>query len=175
MRGVGTEGEHVVEQAGGRQRFAGCHLERADRDPRPKHLGILKLRGIHRFGHSPGRIGRGVGLAGDVAFDLRETVAIEVERHPVQMADGGIRVLVESPDQLLRFLRSDLAERVAEDAGMEQSDRGPSAVCGVRARPCVTDGDQSCRYRFVVDDNKGVATAMVVIHISGPYTYKRVK
>jgi len=30
-------------------------------------------------------------------------------------------------------------------------------------------------YRFVVDDNKGVATAMVVIHISGPYTYKRVK
>jgi hypothetical protein len=29
-------------------------------------------------------------------------------------------------------------------------------------------------YRFVTDD-KGVATAMVVIHISGPYTYKRVK
>jgi hypothetical protein len=29
-------------------------------------------------------------------------------------------------------------------------------------------------YRFVVGD-KGVATALVVIHISGPYTYKRVK
>jgi hypothetical protein len=27
-------------------------------------------------------------------------------------------------------------------------------------------------YRFVVDD-KGVATALVVIHISGPYTYTR--
>ena len=103
-------------------------------------------------------VGRGVRLAGDVAVDLREAVTVEIPsviRYRWPTVDSVY--LVETPNQLLRLVGSDLAEEVAEDAGVEQSDRRASAERRVGACPGVAHGDQPGRDGFAVDDEAAVS------------------
>ena len=152
-----AEGDHLGHQARLGQRFLGQSGQRRHQSIGAQHVRVARCARIQGLADLPGGVGGPVRLTRDLAVNLRQAVPVELECGPVERLDRGLRDLVEPAGQPAWIAGVDLAEQVAQGAGVQQPDGSSPPKRGVGAGPCVADGDQAGNYRLAVHHQPAVA------------------